>query len=245
MNSQFSFNTMAYGEDLKYGFAEYFLISILVLLLSVITYGLFLYFNKYKHMIEITSNIPSAPTWPIIGHGFHFIGVPAYKMLQRIWNMGENMNFGKDVKCLKIWLGPELNIITGDFKDIEIVLGGSMHSEKAGEYKVLQPWLMDGLLLSHGHKWFQRRKLITGAFHFQILPQFIDSFETQSRVMLTGLENERRKQEHKVIELYEFISLCTLDVICGKHYIFYTRDVIYQCMDTIRCFLRLNIDKYR
>lgn len=173
-------------------------------------------------MIEITSNIPSPPSWPIIGHGMLFLGVPAYKMLQNIWNAGYEMKRngnGEADNCLKIWLGPELNVVTSNLKDIEIVLASVEHTEKAGEYKVLEPWLKEGLLISRGHKWFQRRKLITGAFHFQILRQFIDSFQTQSRLMVTCLENERHMEEDKAIDLYKFISLCTLDVICGKCYI--------------------------
>ncbi|KNC25621.1 Cytochrome P450 4d1 [Lucilia cuprina] len=192
----------------------YLLTSIAIFLFSAAIYGLILYLTKFKRIIEITSNIPSAPTWPIIGHAYHFIGVPAHMMLQRIWSLGEE-NL-RDTKCMKIWLGPELNLLTSDLKDIEIVLGGIIHNEKASEYQVLEPWLKEGLLISRGRKWHQRRKLITGAFHFQILRQFIDNFENETRVMITELERKIHKiGSTSAINLYEFISLCTLDVICG------------------------------
>ncbi|XP_023299145.2 cytochrome P450 4d1 isoform X1 [Lucilia cuprina] len=204
---------MVHGDELQYGFLAYFLTSIAIFLFSAAIYGLILYITKFKRIIEITSNIPSAPTWPIIGHAYHFIGVPAHMMLQRIWSLGEE-NL-RDTKCMKIWLGPELNLLTSDLKDIEIVLGGIIHNEKASEYQVLEPWLKEGLLISRGRKWHQRRKLITGAFHFQILRQFIDNFENETRVMIKELERKLHKNgSTSEINLYEFISLCTLDVIC-------------------------------
>ncbi|XP_065362919.1 cytochrome P450 4d1 isoform X1 [Calliphora vicina] len=204
---------MVYGDELQFGFLAYLLTSIAIFIASAAIYGLILYFTKFKRIIEITRNIPSGPTWPIIGHAHHFIGVPAHMMLQRIWNLSqENLT---DKKYMKIWLGPELNLITSDLKDIEIILGGIVHNEKAGEYKVLEPWLKEGLLISRGRKWHMRRKLITGAFHFQILPQFIDNFENESRVMIAELEKAVCEGGNKAeIHLYELISLCTLDVIC-------------------------------
>ncbi|KAM7348491.1 cytochrome P450 4d1 isoform 2-T2 [Cochliomyia hominivorax] len=203
---------MAFDFILPYGlgYLDYFLTSIGIILFSSALYGVLLYLTKFRYIIHITRNIASGPTWPIIGHAHHFIGVPAYMMLKRIWDLGENLN-GEE-KCMKIWLGPELNLITSNLKYIEIILGGILHNEKAGEYKCFEPWLQEGLLISRGHKWHKRRKLITSGFHFQILPQFIGNFEKESRIMVDKLKGVVSRE--KAINLYEFISLCTLDVLC-------------------------------
>merc|ERR1719376_344837 len=50
---------------------------------------------------------------------------------------------------------------------------------KAKEYRYLECWLGTGLLISSDGKWHQRRKLLTPAFHFQILDEALDVFNEQ------------------------------------------------------------------
>lgn len=64
-----------------------------------------------------------------------------------------------------------------------------------------------------GKKWRKHRKVITPAFHFQILEEFIDVFNSQSEIMLSKLDKESTKGS---FDIYPFVALCTLDIICGK-----------------------------
>jgi cytochrome P450 family 4 len=61
--------------------------------------------------------------------------------------------------------------------DAEKILSSSKHIEKSIIYKVLQPFLKTGLLTSGGEKWFKRRRLLTPAFHFNILKEFCEIFK--------------------------------------------------------------------
>jgi cytochrome P450 family 4 len=80
-------------------------------------------------------------------------------------------------------------------------------------YNFLIPWLGQGLLLSTGQKWFNKRKIITPTFHFKILEQFVEIFNRQGNVLIEKLTD---KADGKEFNIYNQITLFALDVISGK-----------------------------
>jgi cytochrome P450 family 4 len=75
------------------------------------------------------------------------------------------------------------------------------------------PWLGNGLLLSTGKKWFNKRKTITPTFHFKILEQFTEVFERQGNVLIQKL---MKNADGKEFNIYNFVTLFALDVVSGK-----------------------------
>lgn len=61
-------------------------------------------------------------------------------------------------------------------------------------------------------------QILTPTFHFKILEDFIDIFQEQSAVLVTKLDEEVGKEEG--FNLFKYITLCTLDIICGKFIVF-------------------------
>ncbi|XP_049310952.1 cytochrome P450 4d1 [Bactrocera dorsalis] len=181
----------------------------LLAIATVLTVVALIYKLKFKYLIDVTRDIPSAPTLPIIGHAHYFVNKPPHVQIQKLNELLEIYG-----NTMKVWLGTELNVIMGDVQDVEAVLGSMTFIEKAGEYKRLEPWLKEGLLVSGGRKWHKRRKAITPAFHFKILDQFIEVFERESRALVANLERECRLQSNSGFNLYDWINLCTLDTIC-------------------------------
>jgi cytochrome P450 family 4 len=77
----------------------------------------------------------------------------------------------------------------------------------------LKPWLNTGLLTSTGSKWISRRKILTPAFHFKILEDFVETFDTQSSVLVEKLRKFEGRGEFNIFPL---TALCALDIICGS-----------------------------
>lgn len=92
-------------------------------------------------------------------------------------------------------------------------MSSTVNIKKSSFYDVLRPWLGDGLLTSEGEKWHLHRKLLTPAFHFQILDSFMEVFSTKSQILVETLENEANGH---VFDVYPYINRCALDIICGK-----------------------------
>ena len=57
-------------------------------------------------------------------------------------------------------------------------------SEQA--YNLIRTWIGDGLLTSHGNKWARNRKLLTPAFHFEILKNYIEIKNRCADVLLVS-----------------------------------------------------------
>ena len=62
-------------------------------------------------------------------------------------------------------------------------------------YHMLKPWIGDGLLVSEGKKWFRNRRLLTPAFHYEILKPYVQVSNGCLKVMLEQWERAAEKNE--------------------------------------------------
>lgn len=69
------------------------------------------------------------------------------------------------------------------------------------------------LFIILGKKWHERRKIITPAFHFKILEQFVEIFD---RIGNTVVEKLKTYDTEDDVEFYPIAVLYALDVMCGK-----------------------------
>ncbi|XP_044730922.1 cytochrome P450 4C1-like isoform X2 [Chrysoperla carnea] len=90
-----------------------------------------------------------------------------------------------------------------------MVLSSTKHLEKNEVYNIARPWLGDGLLLSCGNKWKSRRKILTPAFHFNILKDFVNIFEENSEKSANFIKNNCNKDLNS-LDLAVEHTLCSL-----------------------------------
>ncbi len=70
-----------------------------------------------------------------------------------------------------------------------------------------------------GTRWKNRRRLLTPAFHFQILNSFVDVFNEKSFDCARELERIIESQDGSEFDIFPIITQCALDIICGKRLI--------------------------
>ncbi|XP_070553367.1 cytochrome P450 4F5-like [Ptychodera flava] len=77
-------------------------------------------------------------------------------------------------------------------------------------FAVIREWIGDGLLASTGAKWKRNRRLLTPVFHFDMLTPYVKVYNQCVHIMLNKWKD---CNETEAIEVFENISLLTLDVI--------------------------------
>jgi cytochrome P450 len=101
-------------------------------------------------------------------------------------------------------------------------------STKGSLYRFLHPWLGTGLLTSNGNdagdKWHSRRKMLTPAFDWSIIKQFVSVFNEQSSILVRVLNSHCNSTADgtKTVDVFPIVTHATLDVICaaamGRHF---------------------------
>ena len=81
---------------------------------------------------------------------------------------------------LLLYLGHRENLIVYHPETLETLFNNSKDLiAKGWHYRPVEAWLSKGLLTSSGNKWQSRRKLLTPAFHFNILADALSIFNSK------------------------------------------------------------------
>lgn len=158
-------------------------------------------------MHKLSEQFPGPPALPILGNALLFLGKTPPQIRETLIQVVEK--YGRTVR---IMIGPQVQLLFGDPKDVETILSSQKLIDKADDYDFISKWLGFGLLISTGQKWFTRRKVITPAFHFKILEQFVDVFDKHSAILVKNFAKFKGQE----CDVFPLVTLCALDVICGK-----------------------------
>ncbi|KAI9562774.1 hypothetical protein GHT06_010229 [Daphnia sinensis] len=183
------------------------LVAILLVLLTV----LFLAYRRWEcsSFVKTIDLIPGPKKRPIVGNATS-LPSESDEIMQTIQGKWVKQ-FGR---IYRSWLGFRtfVHISTPNF--VEKILTSQTYIEKGKSYSILTPWLGEGLLLATGIKWKKNRRLLTPAFHFQILDNFFDVFNKNADILCDQLAKALKSECCKEIDVFPFLKKCTLDIIC-------------------------------
>lgn len=174
--------------------------------LSIVLIVVFLLMKrKFDNFFALYKHLPHEPCYPFFGQSLLFAfksPVEVYKIaLASLIRLGGTALFV---------MGFRARVFINDPKDVEELLSNRKCIVKADFYDSLKDWLGTGLLLSTGDKWKVRRKILTPAFHFKILEDFIEVFDKHSSILVEKL----KRLDGQSVDVFPLIGLCGLDVIC-------------------------------
>lgn len=169
---------------------------------AMIVHFCIVHFGKLGRLINA---IPGPQALPLLGNMYSF-QVSSTDLWTLLRNLGDQY-----YPIYRLWGFTSSFLNIRHPKDIEVILGNPKSTQKSELYDLLFPWFNTGLLTSAGRKWQTRRKILTPAFHFNVLQQFVDVFIEESEQMNAALLNEGGPIVKNLLPL---ISEHTLNVIC-------------------------------
>lgn len=93
---------------------------------------------------------------------------------------------------------------------VETFLTNRNTQSKSFHYGLLHPWLGTGLLTSAGPKWKSRRRMLTPAFHFKILEDFVAPMNKMARRTAAQIDDQFKEPW---IDMVPMAAACALDVL--------------------------------
>ncbi|KAB0799097.1 hypothetical protein PPYR_06977 [Photinus pyralis] len=171
------------------------------LCLVVLTLTIRYVYHRWFKM-RFADNIPGPKGWPFIGSALDFRGSPS-DMLSKL------CQYLQSSSVVNVWVGPKQYIFLTDPRDVEVILGSNVHINKSSEYDLFKPWLGNGLLISNGEKWRSDRKLIAPTFHLNVLKNFVEFFNANSREVVERLRNVKTN----TFDCHDYMSETTLEML--------------------------------
>ncbi|KFP75358.1 Cytochrome P450 4B1, partial [Acanthisitta chloris] len=171
-------------------------LGVIFVLLKVVQF-----YRERRKLVKALEAFPGPPKHWLYGHN-HMIYTE--KRLHQIVSWGEEYPY-----AFPRWFGPVLPSLEIHHPEYAKSILGRTDPKAKVPYELVVPWIGKGLLTSDGAKWFQHRKMLTPAFHYDVLKPYVTLMSDSVKVMLDKWD--KKSIERKSVELFQDISLMTLD----------------------------------
>ncbi|KAJ9575767.1 hypothetical protein L9F63_007413 [Diploptera punctata] len=180
--------------------------NIIIVLLCVLVITAILSWKWGRYYLGF--KLPGPPALPLIGNLLDVrsrdFTVLFHEMNKYIKNHGP---------VTRIWLGPVMLIFVSGPEEIAKVVGNDKIGHR-GKYslRILSPIFNKGLLAQEEMSvWKIHRKIVTNAFHNNMLNKFVDNFAKNSNILANRLKE--LADGTNAYDILPYLCLCALDII--------------------------------
>ncbi|XP_038217439.1 cytochrome P450 4C1-like [Zerene cesonia] len=160
---------------------------------------------KNSRLLEIAAKIPGPPVVPLFGNSLMFMCRSEdilSVMKQIITDHGE---------IIRIWLGPDLNIVVTNPDDIKTLLTSPKTSVKGPQYKYMADVLGGGILSGSGVTWRRHRKIASPNYGKKAVEGYTKIITQEVDILLLNLNSIPKGKQ---INIYKEIVKCTTYTVC-------------------------------
>lgn len=175
-----------------------------VLALTLAAWKIATFLAQWRHACRCLKGLPS-------GNYSHWLwGVlPFLKTDDYTVRMATQVAHDNEWQLLGGWFGPFIPVVG-------VYHPAPLHQilkqpKNERTYRLFAPWLGDGLLISKGKKWARNRRLLTPAFHFDILKPYVLVYNSCLEELLHAWSAAARSGH--TVRVFEHVSLLSLDII--------------------------------
>ena len=185
---------------------------VITLCLAYITWKLVKAFNTYRgwcKMFTYKSVTPIGPTHSLLGH------LHLFKNQSELDKLLTEVSNKTKTKLIGIWTGFFYPMITAVHPDtVQILLKSTEAKPRnvTSGYNGLLPWIGEGLIISQGRKWERNRRLLTPAFHFDILWPYFKIYNKVADILVEKFKLQSTSSAES-INVYEPARLAAFDTM--------------------------------
>ncbi|KAM7098324.1 cytochrome P450 4B1 [Molossus nigricans] len=158
---------------------------------------------RRRLMMKAMESFPAPPSHWLYGHAFE---MNQTESLDKVVSWAHQFPYAH-----QLWFGGFLgclNIYEPDYAKAVFSRGDPKAPDM---YDYFLEWIGKGLLVLHGPKWFQHRKMLTPGFHYEVLKPYVTVFADSTRHMLDKWEEKAR--EEKSFDIFRDVGHMALDTL--------------------------------
>ncbi|KAK0412008.1 hypothetical protein QR680_005977 [Steinernema hermaphroditum] len=181
-------------------------------LVAWVSWKIYEFLKQRQKVVTLIDRIPGPPAIPILGCAYQF-KLDSVEFTYQLEDWGRTYALLEGgLGMVRAWVGPVPVVFLCRDEAVKILLESTTQITKPSQYNFIKRWLGTGLLTSTNEKWHSRRKMLTPAFHFNILNKFVPVFSKEAKVFVEQIEKFADSGEE--LDLFPFIKRCALDIIC-------------------------------